>query len=79
MVDNLTQFIESFRNRNLFDDDKLAELVNQANAIIHNVDTESLRQSDFLRNRISSEMSVIKNAVDASIEDLPRRRIRLVA
>lgn len=79
MLDKMQDFISGFEGRNLFDDEGLADLVDQAKAIVSGVSPESLRENPQLRQRVSSKMSEIKDAIDNALEDLPRRKIRLAA
>jgi hypothetical protein len=79
MVEKMQDFVSGFEDRNLFDDEGLADLVSQAKAIVSGVSPESLREDPRLRQRISSKMDEIKNAIDNALEDLPRRKIRLAA
>jgi len=78
-LDKMQGFISGFEGRNLFDDEGLADLVDQAKAIVSGVSPESLRENPQLRQRVSSKMSEIKDAIDNALEDLPRRKIRLAA
>ncbi|MFZ0931544.1 MAG: hypothetical protein WAN11_23275 [Syntrophobacteraceae bacterium] len=73
------EFLESFGDRNLFNDDKLAALVDQARDVVTGLSTEELRQDGNLRMYIASEMNQLRAAVDGALEDLPRRKIRLAA
>jgi hypothetical protein len=79
MLKNMEDFIGLFEDRNLFQDQSLAELVEQARTIISDVSPENLRENLKLRGRITKEMSKVKKAIDKAIEDLPRRRIRMAA
>jgi hypothetical protein len=69
----------SFRDRNLFGDDKLAKLVHQAGDIVNGLSTDELRQDANLREYIAGEMNHLRISVDGALEDLPRRKIRLAA
>ena len=79
MIDRMQDFVSGFEDRNLFNDEGLADLVDQAKAIVSGVSPESLREDPGLRQRISLEMVEIKDAIDNALEDLPRRKIRLAA
>jgi hypothetical protein len=69
----------SFRDRNLFEDDKLAELLDQAWDVVNGLSTDELRQDANLRKYIADEMNQLRIWVDGALEDLPRRKIRLTA
>ncbi|NCC04687.1 MAG: DUF3150 domain-containing protein [Proteobacteria bacterium] len=79
MIEKLEEFLRGFENRNLFEDEDLEGLVAQARNIMRGVDIESLRDSEHLRSRIRDDMEKLKEAVDASVETMPRRRILMVA
>lgn len=79
MVEKLEEFLRGFENRNLFADEALESLVTQARSVMRGVDIESLRDSDGLRAQIHNDMEKLKEAVDASLDTLPRRRILMVA
>jgi len=79
MLEKMGEFLESFGDRNLFDDDQLAELVGQAKDVVSGLSTDELRQDGNLRKYIADEMNQLRVAVDGALEDLPRRKIRLAA
>jgi hypothetical protein len=79
MLDKMGEFLDSFGDRNLFRDDKLAELVDQARDVVSGLSPEELRQDGNLRRYIADEMNQLRVAVDGALEDLPRRKIRMAA
>lgn len=79
MVQKMEEFLEGFTTRDLFQDESLGELVSQARRVLAGVDADILRNNESLRQRIHYEMSGIKSLVDASLEELPRRRIMMAA
>lgn len=79
MVEKLSDFLDSFGNRNLFQDEQLADLVNLARGMIHGVDGDALRNNESLRQRVGLQMQTVKDAIDAAIENLPRRRVLMAA
>lgn len=79
MLEKFNEFLSSFEDRNLFGDESLSGLVEQARGIVSKVSAEKLRENLELRRRIGSEMEKIKEEIDRAIEDLPRRKIRLAA
>jgi hypothetical protein len=79
MLDKMGEFLDSFGDRNLFSDDKLAALVDQAREVVSGLSMEELRQDGNLRQYIASEMDALRIAVDGALEDLPRRKIRMAA
>jgi hypothetical protein len=79
MFNKLHEFIEDLSTRNLFEDDRLVELCNQAKAVIGGITPYGLKYNDSVRERIHSEMAQVQNAIGSAIEDMPRRKIRLAA
>lgn len=79
MVEKLEAFLDGFSQRNLFQDQALEELVAQARQVLRGVDIEALRQSDAVKQRVQSGMQALREAVDDSLEELPRRRILMAA
>ncbi|MGD0399373.1 MAG: DUF3150 domain-containing protein [Syntrophobacteraceae bacterium] len=79
MLEKMGEFLDSFGDRNLFNDEKLAELVYQARDVVNGLSTDELRQDANLRKYIADEMNQLRVQVDGALEDLPRRKIRLAA
>lgn len=79
MMEKMGEFLNTFGDRNLFDDEKLAALVDQARDVVSGISTEELRQDENLRRYIADEINQLRVAVDGALEDLPRRKIRLAA
>ncbi|MBU0516841.1 MAG: hypothetical protein KJ621_18970 [Proteobacteria bacterium] len=77
MVVKMNEFLGAFQKRNFFDDDRLAELVEEARSIVSGVSPSDLRSDQGLRESIARDMSRLKSQVDEAIEELPRRRIRM--
>ncbi len=66
MLGKMGEFLDSFSDRNLFDDDKLAELVDQARDVVNGLSTDELRQDGNLRKYIADEMNVLRVAIDGA-------------
>jgi hypothetical protein len=79
MMEKMSEFLDSFGDRNLFCDEKLAELVDQAREVVSGLSTDELRQDGNLRKYIADEMNHLRISVDGALEDLPRRKIRMAA
>ena len=77
MLEKVQAFLDSFSGRNLFQDDQLAGLVEQARSVLHEVDPEQIRENLWLKRRIADEMGKVKAVLDETITDLPRRKLRL--
>jgi hypothetical protein len=77
MVEKVQAFLDSFHGRNLFQDNELASLVEQAKSILHGVDPDNIREDTWLKRRIADQMSKVKATLDEAITDVPRRKLRL--
>ena len=78
-VENLKQFLDNFSSRNIFDDAQLAELVEQCRGIITNTNANAIRGNTQVRQELHQQMEKLLTGIDASLEDLPRRRLRFAA
>ena len=79
MFNKLHEFLDSFSSRNIFDDEKLIELGDQARQVISGASSYSLQYNDVMRKKIQNGMNDLKDAVDLAIEEMPRRKIRLAS
>ncbi len=73
-VTNLYEFFETFKERNIFMDDQLAELVDRARGILGGHSAEAIRSNDDLKDSIRSGMEDVEKAM-AEILSMPRRKI----
>lgn len=78
-VENLKQFLDNFSSRNIFEDAQLSELVEQCRGIITNTNANAIRGNTQVREEVHLQMEKILAGIDASLEDLPRRRLRFAA
>jgi hypothetical protein len=74
-IGNLGEFFERFRSLNVRSNDQLDELVAQAQRAVRGVGAQDLRASGDLRQRVASELSVVRSALDGMMVDRPRRKI----
>ena len=80
-VENLTQFIGAFENRNAFNDENLAEVVKRAKGIIESVGgiggagstSEKLRDFEAIRVQTRDAFGALKIQIDAGVAELPTR------
>jgi len=79
MFNKLHEFLDEFGTRNLFQDDVLKDLADQARSIISGTNTFSLQYNQPLREKIQQDMLGLKEAINESITDIPRRKLRLAA
>lgn len=71
---NFYEFFETFKERNIFRDDQLAELVEQAQAVLGGQSAETIRSNDHFKDSIREDMEKVETAM-AEILSMPRRRI----
>ena len=74
-INNFYEYFENFRQRNIFDDQELAELVNKAQSLLGNRSAESIREDDHLKDRIKKGMESIEDSLDSLITNSRRRII----
>jgi len=78
MVNRINEFLDGFQDRNLFQDEKLAGLVEQTKAMVGGLNNPYAFQcNEVLRKKITSDFDRLKISIDEAIEELPRRRIRI--
>jgi hypothetical protein len=74
-IGNLGDFFERFKSLNVRSNDQLDALVAQAQRAVRGVGAQELRDSGDLRQRVASELSVVRSALDGMMVDRPRRKI----
>ena len=79
MFNKMSEFLDSFGTRNIFEDDVLVELSQKARALVDGVSADGVRGNDVMQRRIRKEMNQLKAAIDNALEDMPRRKIRMAA
>ena len=79
MLNKIRDFFDAFETKNLFDDEKLNEIVAQAHSVVDGISPYGLKYNEVMRKRITASMSDLKDTVNSVIQDLPRRKIRLAA
>lgn len=62
-IEDVKLFIETFNNRNIFNDRELEALVEQARAIMVGVDRDKLKNSTTLRNNVAEKFESIKESL----------------
>ena len=73
-VNNFHEFFETFKERNIFKDDQLSELVERAQGILGGHSAESIRSNDQVKERIKAGMKDVEMAM-TEILSTPRRKI----
>jgi len=77
MLNKMNEFLDGFGSKNIFNDDRLAELVEQAKSVMAGVSPYGLQYNKSIRERIAQDMGQLKSAIDEAVEDAPRRKIRM--
>ncbi len=77
MFNKMREFLDGFGTRNIFEDNVLVELSQQAKALIEGISPDGIRHNDIMLQKIKNEMNELKSAIDDAIEDMPRRKIRM--
>jgi hypothetical protein len=77
LVGNFKDYFDEFQNRNVFEDDELSRLVDQARDALDGVDAGALRSDDGLREDIVKTMSGVNAEIQAAVKSRPKRRIKL--
>jgi hypothetical protein len=75
-VNNFYEYFETFKDRNIFKDDQLAELVEQAQGILAGKSADAIRSDEHLKDRVRGGMEEVEKAM-ADILSRPRRKIIL--
>ena len=73
-VESFYSFFETFKERNIFRDEQLAQLVERAQAVLGDVSAESIRTNEHLRQNIRAGMADIETAMAEGLIR-PRRKI----
>jgi hypothetical protein len=73
-LESFYEFFETFKERNIFQDEQLAELVERAQAVLGGVSAENIRTNEGLRESIRQGMAEIETAMAEGLIR-PRRKI----
>lgn len=76
-VDNLVEWMDLFKTRNLTNDADLVEVVDRAKELISGIDAETLRNSKGLRHQLATDFQGLTDRIDAAIINAPIRSIDL--
>lgn len=77
MFNKLKEFLDDFSTKNIFEDETLMQIVEQAKSAIGGVSAYGIKYNERMQQQIKDEMGNLKVAIDSAIEDLPRRKIRM--
>jgi len=73
-VESFYEYFETFKERNIFRDEQLAQLVERAQAVLGGASAESIRSNDHLKENIRTGMAEVENAMAVALAR-PRRKI----
>jgi hypothetical protein len=74
-ITNLTEFFNRFRLLNVNSNQDLDALVEQAHRVVQGTDAQKLRDSDSLRQLVTTQLSRVQAELDGMLVDRPRRKI----
>ena len=75
-VSNLVDFFQRFGQLNINSNDQLDELVQRAQQVVQGVRPQQLRDSQSMRQQVSTQLSSVQSALDGLLIDRPRRNIQ---
>ena len=73
-VESFYEFFETFKERNIFKDEELAQLVEHAQAVLGGTSAEIIRTNENLKENIRTGMAEIEGAMATALAR-PRRKI----
>ena len=79
MFNKMREFLDGFGTRNIFEDQVLVELSQQAKDLIEGVSSGGVKPNDIMLKKIKNEMNELKVSIDSALEDMPRRKIRMAS
>ena len=74
-IDNFTEFFETFKARNCFNDGELSALVEKAESVLQGVNPDTLRKDDMFKAQIATKLTVLQDEVQKGIGSLPGRKL----
>jgi hypothetical protein len=77
LIDNFNEFFNTFSARNIMEDAELSRLVERSKEILRNIQPETLRKSESIRQRTLHAFNDVKKAIDELIKERPVRRFAL--
>lgn len=77
VIGNFEDFFNTFKQRNIWQDSDLAELVNKAENLIVGCDLDKLKKDEFVKKETKGAFEQIQKVVDKNLVDRPTRKIKL--
>ena len=75
IIDNLQDFFARFKSLNVGSNQQLDELVETAQRAVKGIAPQDLRDSDTIRQQVTTQLAAVTATLDAMLVDAPRRRI----
>ena len=75
-ITNMTEFFERFRALNVRSNEQLDDLVTNVQQVVQGVQPQQLRDSQALRQQVSTQMAAVQSGLDQLLVDRPRRNIQ---
>ncbi len=74
-IENFSEFFERFQRLNIRSNEELDQVVERARRVIDGVAPQTLRDSESLRQQITSQLAAVQSSLDGLMVDRPRRNI----
>ena len=75
VIDNLQDFFARFKSLNVGSNQQLDELVETAQRAVKGIAPQDLRDSEAVRQQVTTQLAAVTATLDAMLVDAPRRRI----
>ena len=72
-IDKITEFIGTFKDRNVFEDAELAEVVKKVKMLNDGITVSDLRTDEAIRGAYRAAAEKLKGQMDLLVEDAPER------
>lgn len=76
-LDNLMDFVDTFSERNIADDEGLSAVVERVRSLADGVTADQLRSDDSLRDSVRAGLDTAREAVNQMVEEAPSRAFSL--
>lgn len=73
-LENVTDFLETFKARNITDDHELESLVTQAQAVLAGADVDAIRKNENFRAELREQFAQVQESLDRMVTVAPSRK-----
>jgi len=77
LVENFSEFFNTFNQRNIMEDADLASVVEKAKALLAGVTPDKLRSNSEMREKIRTDMQSVKASLDTMLVERASRKFTL--